>query len=91
MLGLFGFLVMWIGVLVVLWRIDPRFGTLAVAVVLCRFVQAQFDLFWIAAQVSIPFVIAGICRAMREAKRKDPEGLVDALRSDAALRRIPVR
>ncbi len=24
-------------------------------------VQAQFDLFWVAAQVSIPFVIAGIC------------------------------
>ena len=23
--------------------------------------QAQFDLFWVAAQVSIPFVIAGIC------------------------------
>ena len=30
--GLIGFMVMWIGVLVVLWRIDPRFGTLAVAV-----------------------------------------------------------
>jgi len=92
-IGLIGFLVMWIGVLVVLWRIDPRFGTLAVAVVLCRFVQAQFDLFWIAAQVSIPFVIAGICLGAmaHEAKQKDPEGLVDALRSDAALRRIPVR
>ena len=31
--GLIGFLVMWIGVLVVLWRVDPRFGTLAVAVI----------------------------------------------------------
>ncbi len=30
--GLIGFLVMWVGVLVVLWRVDPRFGTLAVAV-----------------------------------------------------------
>lgn len=89
--GLIGFLVMWLGVFVVLWRIDPRFGTLAVAVVLCRFVQAQFDLFWIAAQVSIPFVIAGICLgAMAREERQDSEGLVDARRSDAALRRLPV-
>ena len=59
--GLIGFIVMWIGVIVVLWRIDPRFGSLALAVVFCRIVQAQFDLFWVAAQVSIPFVIVGIC------------------------------
>lgn len=59
--GLIGFVVMWIGVLVVLWRIDPRFGTLAFAVLFCRLVQGQFDLFWVAVQVSVPFVIAGIC------------------------------
>lgn len=59
--GLAGFLIMWIGILVVLWRVDPRFGTLAFAVVLSRLVQGQFDLFWVAAQVSIPFVIVGIC------------------------------
>ena len=52
--GLIGFLVMWIGVLVVLWHVDPRFGTLAVAVLLSRFVQSQFDLFWVAVQVSLP-------------------------------------
>jgi len=86
--GLIGFLVMWIAVLVVLWRIDPRFGTLAVAVLLCRFVQGQFDLFWIAAQVSIPFVIAGVCLgAMAREAKQDPAALVDARRSDAALRR----
>ena len=28
---------------------------------LSRFVQSQFDLFWTAVQVSVPFVIAGIC------------------------------
>jgi hypothetical protein len=59
--GLLGFIVMWIGFFVVLWRIDPRFGTLAIAVIGSRIVQAQFDLFWVASQVSIPFVIAGIC------------------------------
>lgn len=71
--GLIAFIVMWIGVLVVLWRIDPRFGTLAVAVLLCRIVQAQFDLFWVAVQVSVPFVIAGICLGAMEHERRATE------------------
>ncbi len=59
--GLAGFLIMWLGVVIVLWRVDRRFGTLALGMVLARIVQAQFDLFWVSAQVSIPFFIAGIC------------------------------
>jgi polysaccharide biosynthesis protein PslJ len=92
--GFIGFVVMWIGVLVVLWRVDPRFGTLAVAVVFCRIVQAQFDLFWVAAGVSIPFVIAGIClgamaRAEQTGLGRPREG---ADRShDAFLKRAAVR
>ncbi|MRX43683.1 O-antigen ligase family protein [Agromyces kandeliae] len=75
--GLLAFAVMWIGILLVLWHIDPRFGTLAVAAVLSRLVQAQFDLFWVAAQVSIPFVIAGICLGAmdREQRRDEAEAL----------------
>lgn len=61
LVGLLGFVAMWIGIIFVLWHVDPRFGTLALAVTLSRLVQGQFDLFWVAAQVSIPFVIAGIC------------------------------
>ena len=73
--GLIGFIVMWIGVLVVLWRVDPRFGTLAFAAVVSRIVAAQFDLFWVAAQVSIPFVIAGICLgAMARVDDPAPDG-----------------
>jgi hypothetical protein len=73
-LGLIAFVVMWLGILLVLWHIDPRFGTLAVAVLLSRLVQAQFDLFWVAAQVSIPFVIAGICLgAMAREERASEE------------------
>lgn len=63
LLGLAGFGIMWIGFLIVLWKLwgaDARFGALAFAVVFSRIVQAQFDLFWVAAQVSIPFVIAGL-------------------------------
>lgn len=59
--GLLGFGIMWIGFIVVLWRVDPRFGVLAFGSVLARIVQAQFDLFWVSAQVSIPFLIAGLC------------------------------
>lgn len=59
--GLLGFAVMWVGIVLVLWHVDPKYGTLALAVTLSRLVQGQFDLFWVAAQVSIPFVIAGIC------------------------------
>lgn len=59
--GLLGFGVMWLGIVIVLWRVDPRYGTLALAAVLSRLVQSQFDLFWTAVQVSVPFVIAGVC------------------------------
>lgn len=86
--GLVAFLAMWIGVLVVLWRVDPRFGTLAVAVLLCRFVQAQFDLFWVAVQVSVPFVIAGICLGALDHERRAREN-ADDLVTRATLGRGP--
>jgi len=69
--GLIAFLLMWAGFTVVLWRVDPRFGTLAVAAVLSRIVQAQFDLFWVTAQVSVPFVVAGICLGAQALAAKD--------------------
>ena len=59
--GLVAFAAMWLVIVVVLWRVDPLYGTLALAATLSRLVQAQFDLFWVAAQVSVPFAIAGIC------------------------------
>jgi hypothetical protein len=58
--GLVGFLVLMVGALVVLWKVDPRYGTVAVAVLLSRLVQGQLDLFWVAAQTSIPFVVVGV-------------------------------
>ncbi|MEL7976733.1 O-antigen ligase family protein [Isoptericola sp. F-RaC21] len=74
--GLLGFLVMMIGVLVVAWRVDPRYGTLAVAVVANRMVQGQLDLFWVAVQTSLPFVIVGLCLG---AQAHDAERLRPAL------------
>jgi hypothetical protein len=61
LVGLIAFIAMWVGMIVVLWRMDPVYGALALTAVVSRLVQGQFDLFWVSAQVSIPFVIAGIC------------------------------
>jgi hypothetical protein len=59
--GLAGFWVLMVGVTAVLWRIDRTYGLLAVMMVLSRMVQGQLDLFWIAVQTSVPFLIIGIC------------------------------
>lgn len=77
--GLLGFAVMWIGFIVVLARVEPVYGTLALAVVLSRIVQAQFDLFWVSAQTSIPFVIAGICLGALALHRSRPNPLAERL------------
>lgn len=59
--GLAAFLTLMVGTVVVLGGMDPAYGTLAMLVVLSRFIQGQLDAFWLAAQTSIPCVIAGIC------------------------------
>jgi hypothetical protein len=83
--GVIGFAAMWIGFFVVLWRVDPRFGTLAIAVIGSRIIQAQFDLFWVAGQVSIPFVIAGIClgaQALDASSQRSPVVANEVAQSD---------
>ena len=83
LVGLLGFIVMWVGIFVVLWRIDPRYGTLALALPLSRIVQSQFDLFWTAVQTSIPFAIVGICLgalALNQEISKTQSGDVDVLK-----------
>ena len=59
--GLIGFLVLMVGSLVVLWRMDTRYGLVCSTVILSRLVQGQLDLFWVAVQTSVPFLIVGIC------------------------------
>lgn len=73
-LGLLGFIILMAGALAVLWRLDPRFGTLAFSIILMRLVQGQLDLYWVAVQVSVPFVVAGLClgaEALHEAEHPD--------------------
>jgi uncharacterized membrane protein len=59
--GLVGFLVLMIGALVVTGRLDPRYGTLALAVLVNRLIQGQFDLFWASVGASLPFLVIGLC------------------------------
>ena len=68
--GLAAFVLFIAGTLVVLWRLDPTYGTLAVAVIVSRLVQSQLDLFWVAVQTSVPFLLVGICLGAEEAARE---------------------
>ncbi|MGH1561902.1 O-antigen ligase family protein [Mumia sp. DW29H23] len=58
--GLLGFLVLFLGATWVLARMDPIYGTVALAVVITRFTQGQFDLYWVAGQSSFLWIVAGI-------------------------------
>jgi len=73
LVGLAAFLVMMLGSLKVLWSLPARYGTVAFAVVLSRLVQSQFDLFWVAGQVSIPFVVAGLAVGAASHDRSEAE------------------
>lgn len=75
--GLAGFLVMFAVAFVVLWRLPARFGTLAVAVLLMRFITGQFDLFWVAVQVSLPFTVIGICLGVQAWAERRGSGDID--------------
>lgn len=59
--GLLGFLAMFLIAVIALWRMNPVYGTVGVAVVLTRFTQAQFDLYWVAGQASLLWIVAGMC------------------------------
>nr|WP_236778818.1 O-antigen ligase family protein [Agromyces seonyuensis] len=67
--GLIGFLVMFAAAAWLLLRMDPVYGTVGVAIIATRFVQAQFDLYWVAGQASLLWIIAGICYGVRERDR----------------------
>ncbi len=61
LVGLVGFLALLIGSVMILRRVPRRYGTLALAVVVARLVQGQLDVFWVTAQGSIPWLLAGLC------------------------------
>lgn len=67
--GLLGFIAMFVGALWFLLRMDPVYGTVGAAVVLTRFTQAQFDLYWVAGQASLLWIVAGICYGVQASDR----------------------
>ncbi|MEO6268624.1 MAG: hypothetical protein ABIO66_18695, partial [Nocardioidaceae bacterium] len=85
LVGLLGFVVLMGGTVWVLWRVDATYGVLASTVVISRLVQGQLDLFWVSAQVSIPFLIAGICLGAK-ALADDEQGTRLASATGAAER-----
>jgi hypothetical protein len=76
--GLVLFLALAVVALRVAWRLDPVYGSVALGVLVNRFTQAQFDLFWSAVQASVPFVVLGICLGAQrwaELRRAAPPGV----------------
>jgi hypothetical protein len=59
-IGLVGFIVLTFGALVILWQVPRPLGTLAVAVLVARFIQGELDIFWVGAEGSIPWLISGL-------------------------------
>jgi polysaccharide biosynthesis protein PslJ len=73
--GLAAFLYLFGRSLVVLWRVPARFGTLAFTAVLMRFVEGQFDIFWVTAVSAIPWMLAGLALGAMARSDSGEEGL----------------
>lgn len=87
--GLIGFLAMFAVAGWFLWKMDPIYGTVGFAVVATRFVQGQFDIYWVAGQASLLWIVAGICYGVqqldkaREARGEPPAWQAQLLESSA--------
>jgi O-antigen ligase len=83
-LGLVTFLALIIGTWLIARRVDPIYGIVAELVLLLRFVQSQFDLFWVSVQVTLPFLVLGLCLgalAHRDAVESSKNRIADTVRS----------
>ena len=69
-MGLAAMFVLYGGGIERLRRLDWQFGTLAFAALLMRVTQAQFDIFWVTGQSSIPFMIVGVALGARVLARR---------------------
>jgi hypothetical protein len=49
-----------------------RYGLIGFVAVASRLVQGQFDIFWLAVQSSLPFLIAGLALGAHEYHRERP-------------------
>lgn len=58
--GLIAFLILCLGGLWMALTLHPRYGNLAAAILLARFIQGQLDLYWLAGLSAMPWMIAGL-------------------------------
>ncbi len=58
-----------------MWRLPPAVGTLGLAILTAHYLDGLFDIFWIGASSTIPFIICGVCLGMadRRATSNEPE------------------
>ena len=74
MVGLAGFLVLVVGTLWMLWRLPSALGSLELAVMVAHVVEGQFDIFWVTATGSVPWIIMGMTFAL--ARQSDARKIV---------------
>ncbi|HEY2642586.1 MAG TPA: O-antigen ligase family protein [Galbitalea sp.] len=67
--GLVGFLLLFGVAAWLLSKMNPVYGTVAFAVIATRFTQTQFDLYWVAGQASVLWIVAGISYGVMERDR----------------------
>jgi hypothetical protein len=70
--GLLAFILMCAGGLWVVFRLEPRYGNAALAVMIARFCQGQLDLYWVAGQAAIPWLMAGLAFGLKAYERSIP-------------------
>jgi hypothetical protein len=78
-----------------MFRLPTAFGTLGLAILVSHYVDGLFDIFWIGASSTIPFIICGVCLGMADSdEAKDgPEAVaqIEDRRPVAATRPSPGR
>ena len=87
--GLLAFLALFTGAAWLLVMMDPRYGTVALAVVVTRFTQGQLDLYWVAGQASFLWIIAGLAYGIQVRDRALASSVGEAL--EAPPIRTPIR
>ena len=83
--GLAAFLFLFGRSLAVLWTLPIRFGTLAFTALLMRFVEGQFDIFWVSATSAIPWIMVGL--SLGALARWNSEADADRVESSGRLTR----
>ncbi|HQZ84058.1 MAG TPA: O-antigen ligase family protein [Actinomycetota bacterium] len=65
LLGLIGFIVLCVTSLWIVLLLPRQYSDLASAIMIARFAQGQLDLFWVAGQSALPWMVAGLVIGVR--------------------------